>query len=256
MLALSLIPVSCVLEVFDDNSGGWQISRHRWAVLINWIHPWQPKIDVTIVILALTSCTVAAVLQCIQWIINSCSSVEVKRFQRRFIPCWQWPATASCGNRALLVRGKARRWRNIYDLPVKMMTGTFIIADRLEICRSFHPKKTPTIWTGGGDMRQANSNHHQQEILLQIVTNTVENEFERCLLQSIITLVAEVGWAANANVGINKYSWKMWQILVKYTGPAELRNWWCPSGSCSVATNSCMRGPSIEKWLSIPGPFQ
>ena len=58
------------LEVFDDNSGGWQISRHRWAVLINWIHPWQPKIDVTIVILALTSCTVAAVLQCIQWIIN------------------------------------------------------------------------------------------------------------------------------------------------------------------------------------------
>ena len=40
------------------------------------------------------------------------------------------------------------------------------------------------------------------------------------------------------------------------TGGAELRNWWCPSGSCSVATNSCMRGPSIEKWLSIPGPFQ
>ena len=55
-------------------------------------------------------------------------------------------------------------------------------------------------------MRQANSNHHQQEILLQIVTNTVENEFERCFHQIIITLDAEVGWAANANAGIDKYS--------------------------------------------------
>ena len=120
----------------------------------------------------------------------------VKRFRRR-----QWHATANCDNWALLVMGKARRWRNIYDLLVKMMTGTFIIADRL-CC--FHPKKTPTIWTGGGDMRQANSNHHQQEILLQIVTNTVENEFERCFHQIIITLDAEVGWAANANAGIDK----------------------------------------------------
>ena len=31
----------------------------------------------------------------------------------------------------------------------------------------------------GADMRQANSNHHRQEILLHIVTNTVENEFGR-----------------------------------------------------------------------------
>ena len=183
----------------------------------------------------------------------SCSSVPVKRFQRRFIPCRQWHATANYGNRALLVMGKARRWRNIYDLLVKMMTGTFIIADRH---RCFHQKKTPTIWTGGDDMRQANSNHHQQEILLQIVTNTVENEFERCFHQIIITLVAEVCWAANVNAGINKYSWKMRQILVKYTGPAQLRNWRCSSGSCSVAINACMKGPSIEKWLSIPGPFQ
>ena len=43
-------------------------------------------------------------------------------------------------------------------------------------------------------------------VVIQIVTNTVENEFERCFHQSIITLVAEVGWAANANAGINKYS--------------------------------------------------
>ena len=40
------------------------------------------------------------------------------------------------------------------------------------------------------------------------------------------------------------------------TGGAELRNWRCSSGSCSGATNSCMRVPSIEKWLSIPGLFQ
>ena len=84
-----------------------------------------------------------------------------------------------------------------------LMTGTFIIADRLEIS-SFSPKKDSHL--GGGDMKQANSNHHQQEILLQIVTNTVENEFERCFHQIIITLVAEVCWAANANAGINKYS--------------------------------------------------
>ena len=40
------------------------------------------------------------------------------------------------------------------------------------------------------------------------------------------------------------------------TGGAERKNWRCPSGSCSVATNACVKGPSIEKWLSIPGPFQ
>ena len=37
--------------------------------------------------------------------------------------------------------GKARGWRDIDDLQVKMMTGTFIIVERSEIEHCFYPKK-------------------------------------------------------------------------------------------------------------------
>ena len=91
-----LIPVSCV--PVEPSRGLWrqiwglQISRHRWAVLIMWIHPWQPKKDVAVVILGLISCIVACVLQCqCQWIINcdklSCSSTPSSTPQKRPTLC-------------------------------------------------------------------------------------------------------------------------------------------------------------------------
>ena len=91
-----LIPVSCV--PVEPSRGLWRqiwglpISRHRWAVLIIWIHPWQPKKDVAVVILGLISCIVACVLQCqCQWIINcdklSCSSTPSSTPQKRPTLC-------------------------------------------------------------------------------------------------------------------------------------------------------------------------
>ena len=39
------------------------------------------------------------------------------------------------------------------------------------------------------------------------------------------------------------------------TGGAQLRNWWCPSSSCSAATDACMEGPFFENLSFIPGRF-
>ena len=46
-----------------------------------------------------------------------------------------------------------------------------------------------------------------------------------------------------------KSNWTEAPVMNFQIGGAELPNWRCPSGSCSVATNACMKGPSIEKWL-------
>ena len=79
-------------------------------------------------------------------------------------------------NRALLLMERAGRWRNIEDLQV---TGNFIIVNRLEIQHCFDPLKRPTSFElVAVDVKQANSQHHKQEILLQIDTNTVKNEFD------------------------------------------------------------------------------
>ena len=79
-------------------------------------------------------------------------------------------------NRALLLMERAGRWRNIEDLQV---TGNFIIVNRLEIWHCFDPLKRPTSFElVAVDVKQANSQHHKQEILLQIDTNTVKNEFD------------------------------------------------------------------------------
>ena len=82
-------------ESLTTNLGGLQISRHRWAVLDKWIHPWQFMNDVPIVI----SCTDAAVLQCIQCIINchACLLLQVKQFQRKIIQRRQWHMSTSWG---------------------------------------------------------------------------------------------------------------------------------------------------------------
>ena len=111
------------LRVHYDKSGGLQISRHRWAVLAKWIHPWQLMSDVLVVILGFISCTVAILLHCIQWIINwhACPLLKVKQFQRRIIPCdMQLLAvvvSVMCGNYQWSSDGDGpRRWRNIYSL--------------------------------------------------------------------------------------------------------------------------------------------
>ena len=68
------------------------------------------------------------------------------------------------------------------------------------------------------DVVQANSQQCKQEILLQIDTNTVIMNLLATSSTKFLhnfTLIAEAGWAANANARINKYSWKIWQILVK-----------------------------------------
>ena len=46
-----------------------------------------------------------------------------------------------------------------------------------------------------------------------------------------------------------KSNWTEAPVMNFQIGGAELPNWRCPSGSCSVATNACMQGPSIEKLL-------
>ena len=89
-----IICLMCSCQALTTNLGGLQISRHRWAVLDKWIHPWQFMNDVPIVI----SCTDAAVLQCIQWIINyhACLLLQVKQFQRKIIQRRQWHMSTSC----------------------------------------------------------------------------------------------------------------------------------------------------------------
>ena len=110
------------LGVFDDKSGGLQISRNRWAILNKWIHPWQPMNDVTIVILSLILYFLC------------CAVVYTMNYELK------WNSFRG----KLLLMERAGRWRNIVDLQVNMMTGIFIIVTRLEIWRCFHPLKRLT----------------------------------------------------------------------------------------------------------------
>ena len=181
------------LRVHYDKSGGLQISRHRWAVLAKWIHPWQLMNDVLVVILGLISCTVATLLQCIQWIINwhARPLLKVKQFQRRIILC-----VIPCDMQLLAV-------------VVSVMWGN---------CQSSSDGDGPRRWRASSRdfqvMRQmqANLNHHRQEIQLLDCYKYSWNLFwalfssKKCVHN--ITLVNPAGEAANANTRIEKYSWK------------------------------------------------
>ena len=80
---------------------------------------------------------------------------------------------------------RAGRWRNIEDLQV---TGNFIIVNRLEIQHCFDPLKRPTSFElVAVDVKQANSQHHKQEKLLQIDTNTLKKNLTATFINQIPT---------------------------------------------------------------------
>ena len=228
------------LRVHYDKSGGLQISRHRWAVLAKWIHPWQLMNDVLVLILGLISCTVATLLQCIQWIINwhARPLLKVKQFQRRIILCvipcdMQLLAvvvSVMWGNCQSSSDGDGpRRWRNIYSLQSRFSgyapnAGKFespsarnpvarLLQIQLKFILStiFIKEMRTQHHTGCPSWRGSKCQHQSWEIQLKKVTNPCTN-----------------------------------------TGGAELPNWRCSSGRCSGATDSCTKVPSIEKWVSIP----
>ena len=215
--------------------------------------------------------------------------IKVKLFQKEIITCQQWHVAISCGVSDMWPIEHCSWWRGQggVNKPArlnKITTNTEMAMLSREVEKYWRPpvedddhnsyncqqtwnmalfsplKETHTIWTGG---RRCEASKFTAKWARNTVTNWYKysEKWIWVLLSSTkfphnFTLIAKGGWAANANARINKYSWKMWEIIVKKTGGAERKNWRCPSGSCSIATNARMKVLSERKLLSIPGLFQ